>query len=90
MRWCLLLATSLAVSATRADAAETARPPAKLAVVEFAMVDTSGEPRDQQAQHAKRLQAMMAQIRSELARSGEFRPVDLAGNSAAPTRPIRR
>ncbi len=82
-----MLATSLALLPARADAGEAARAPAKLAVVEFRMLDTSGEPRDQRARHAARLQAMTDQIRAGLAASGAFRLADPAagGPSAAAT-----
>jgi hypothetical protein len=56
--------------------------PATLAVVPFAVVDTSGEPGDQRAAHAARLQAMMGTIRGELAGSGVVAPV--AAGDAAP------
>ena len=90
--WLLLLATSLALLPARGDTGEPARaparPPATLAVVGFTLLDTSGEPRDQRALHATRLQAMRDQIRAELARSGEFRITDLAdGWPSAPAAP---
>ncbi len=87
LRWAVLLAASLALLAIDVDAAEPVRPPAKLAVIEFGMLDTSGELRDQQAEHATRLHAMMDQIRADLARSPAFSVTDLASSSSATAPP---
>jgi hypothetical protein len=44
-----------------------------LAVIELDYVDTSGEVRDQHADHARRLKAFVESLRSDLAMSGKFR-----------------
>jgi hypothetical protein len=49
-----------------------------LAVADFDYVDTSGETRDQSAEHAARLEQFAGSVRDELARSGTFRIVSLA------------
>lgn len=54
-----------------------ASPPA-MAVAEFDYVDTSGEPRDQQREHAERLRDFASAIRADLASSGQYRVVPLA------------
>jgi hypothetical protein len=60
------LALVILSSAARAD-------PPSIVVADFDYVDTSGEPRDQQAEHASRLQAFAGAIRAELAQSGKYR-----------------
>ena len=49
-----------------------------LAVADFDYVDTSGEIRDQRAEHAARLEQFAGAVRDELSRSGTFRIVRLA------------
>lgn len=49
-----------------------------LAVADFDYVDTSGEIKDQKAEHAARLEQFAGSVRDELARSGTFRVVKLA------------
>src|SRR5262245_39701986 len=49
-----------------------------LAIVDFAYVDTSGEPADQTAAHRKRLRALMAALRQDFAADGQFRVVPLS------------
>ena len=49
-----------------------------LAVADFDYVDTSGEIKDQSAEHAARLQRFAGAVRDELSRSGTFRVVRLA------------
>jgi hypothetical protein len=46
-----------------------------LAVLDFNYVDTSGESRDQSAEHRKRLDAFMLALRQDIAASGKYRMV---------------
>ncbi len=55
-----------------------ASPPIPVAVIDFDYTDTSGEPRDQTAQHAARLAAFAKALRSDLAATGRFKPVEIA------------
>jgi hypothetical protein len=55
--------------------AQTAAP--ALAIVALDYIDTSGEVRDQRADHARRLKAFMESLRSDLMASGKFRVVAL-------------
>jgi Protein of unknown function (DUF2380) len=48
-----------------------------LAIVALDYIDTSGEVRDQEADHARRLKFFMEQLRGDLAASGKFRIVTL-------------
>jgi Protein of unknown function (DUF2380) len=48
-----------------------------LAIVTLDYVDTSGEVRDQQADHAQRLKVFIESLRSDLMASGKFRVVTL-------------
>jgi Protein of unknown function (DUF2380) len=52
---------------------QTAAP--SLAVIELDYIDTSGEVRDQRADHARRLKAFEESLRDDLAMSGKFRIV---------------
>jgi len=52
--------------------------PLPLAVPEFTFSDTSGEARDQRAEHEARLRVLVERLRSDLAASGKFRIVDIA------------
>ena len=69
-----------------------ASPPVPVAVVDFDYTDTSGEPRNQTAEHAARLAAFVKTLRSDLAATGRFQPVEIAcaappctaGNTPAP------
>jgi hypothetical protein len=71
--------------------AGTATPALALAVTALDYVDTSGEARDQQADHARRLAAFTEALRSDLAANGKFRIVTLdcrtAGCPASATPP---
>jgi hypothetical protein len=49
-----------------------------VAIIDFAYVDTSGEPADQTAVHRDRLQAFMATLRRDVAAEGRFHLVPLA------------
>jgi len=63
----------------------------RIAVAEFDYSDTSGEQRDQAADHSRRLKAFAEMIRNELASSGKYEVVaiDCAGKpcSAGTTAP---
>ncbi|HLN11233.1 MAG TPA: DUF2380 domain-containing protein [Xanthobacteraceae bacterium] len=65
--------------------------PLTIAVADFDYTDMSGEARDQQAEHAARLQAFAGAIRADLAGSGKYRVVTMtcaaAPCSAGRTRP---
>jgi hypothetical protein len=54
---------------------ETAAP--SLAIVALDYIDTSGEVRDQQADHARRLKVFVESLRNDLATNGRFRVVTL-------------
>jgi len=74
MRFALLFAALLTLgSPALADSAA----PLTLAVIDFDYVDTSGEPRDQREDHARRLRDFMMSLRRDLARDGKFRIVAL-------------
>lgn len=74
MRFALLFAALLTLgSPALADSAA----PFTLAVIDFDYVDTSGEPRDQREDHARRLRDFMMSLRRDLARDGKFRIVAL-------------
>lgn len=57
--------------------AEDQRTPIPIAVADFDYVDTSGEARDQRAEHEARLHAFMQAIRNDLIQSGQYRLVAL-------------
>jgi len=73
------LCSLTAGSRPTAAAAEKA---ASIAVIDFNYVDTSGEPRDQQAEHAARLAAFMAALKRDLVAAGHFRLVAPACGAA--------
>lgn len=56
---------------------DAATEPIPIAVAEFDYRDTSGEVRDQQAEHAARLEAFTRMIRADLEESGRYRIVPL-------------
>jgi hypothetical protein len=49
-----------------------------LAIIDFTYVDTSGEPTDQTAAHQRRLQALVAALRRDLAAEGQFHIVPVS------------
>jgi hypothetical protein len=62
-----------------------AEPPAPgigLAVIDFAYLDTSGEPTDQAAVHQQRLQAFMAALRQDFGADRQFRLVAVSCGAA--------
>ncbi|WBJ98435.1 DUF2380 domain-containing protein [Methylocystis parvus] len=60
-----------------ATSAHAAPEPLSIAIVDFDYVDTSGEPRDQTADHARRLRDFMSALRRDLGRDDKFRVVAL-------------
>jgi Protein of unknown function (DUF2380) len=78
------LAVVVATGLARAEVQTT--PSVPIAVADFDYVDTSGEVRDQRAEHESRLQAFMRAIRDDLAGSGQYRIVPLVcWQAACPT-----
>lgn len=71
----LALLGASALSAPPATAGEAAL--RSIAVLPFDIVDTSGEPRDQTADHARRLEALRTQVAAALAERGVYDVVDL-------------
>jgi hypothetical protein len=56
---------------------ETAPAPVAIAVLDFDYFDSSGEPRDQSADHARRLNDFMSALRRDLVQGGGYRVVSL-------------
>lgn len=56
----------------------SAEPSSTLAVLPIKLLDTSGEPRDQSAEHRQRLDAMAAELSHDLATAGPYRTRPLA------------
>lgn len=82
-----LLITAALLCWAGAGMARTAEVQAKLAIVGFRFLDTSGEPQDRTARHAARVQAMTEQIGAELATNGRFRIIDLPAAGEASSEP---
>lgn len=57
--------------------AEAAGSPPTVAIANFGFIDTSGEARDQRAEHDARLKLVMARVRKDLTASGKFHVVDV-------------
>jgi hypothetical protein len=72
-----ILALAIVIAAGLARAVDQRTAPVAIAVADFDYVDTSGEVRDQHAEHAARLQTFMRAIRDDLAGSGQYRIVGL-------------
>jgi len=51
--------------------------PAPVVVLEFSYLDTSGEPRDQRAEHSARIKEVRESLGAQLEASGRFRSVPL-------------
>lgn len=67
----VLFATSLGAMPATAHAGDSPRlKPSRLAITDFAYVDTSGEARDQRAEHDARLDRFMQALRHDFARAG--------------------
>ena len=62
------------INLAHAEASSTALP--GLALLDFNYVDTSGETRDQTAEHQKRLDAFMIALRQDVLASRKYRMVD--------------
>jgi uncharacterized protein DUF2380 len=75
----LLLA--LALTPAHSEAAVTQDEAVKVAIVDFAYIDTAGEPTDQVDVHRKRLQAFMTALRADFERDPA---VDLLPSSCPP------
>jgi hypothetical protein len=73
----VLLAATLLWGAVASPivAADDAPSPIPIAVLDLIYVDTSGEPRDQTQEHAKRVRRFSDALRSDLERTGRFRIV---------------
>ncbi len=69
------LCALIALAPFAAARAETPAPAAAIAILDFTYRDTSGEPRDQTAEHTARLHRFMDSLRADLAKSDEFRVV---------------
>jgi hypothetical protein len=80
---CCLILLSLVFGAARAGAGPA--PAITVAIADFTYADTSGEPTDQQAAHERRLAALVAGLRRDVAADGRFRVVALACGAAACT-----
>jgi hypothetical protein len=70
MKW-LALVAALASPAAASE-------PLTIAVIDYDYLDTSGEPTNQQAQHAARLAEFMRSLRADLGADGGFRVVGIA------------
>jgi hypothetical protein len=56
---------------------ETPPCPVVIGLLDFDYIDTSDEPRDQSAEHARRLRAFMAALRRDLEDGGGYRVISL-------------
>ena len=72
----LCLIYPLSVSASEAPS------PIKIAILDFSFEDTSGETRDQTAEHQAKMEAFMKSLRSDLASGGSFEPVSISCGGA--------
>lgn len=73
-----LMGLILSLGLACADSGAPAASGVGLAVVDFAYVDTSGEPADQTLAHRKRLQALMIALRRDLSADGHFHLVSVS------------
>lgn len=78
-RWSdrLLLSTALLFFSVAAGTTHSVASPPQMAIVNFNFIDTSGEVRDQSAEHETRLRMLMSRLRTNLAASGKFRVIDI-------------
>ena len=67
-----------AIAMLAASGVRAATAPIPVAVIDFDYTDTSGEPRDQTEEHAARVAAFVNALRSDLAATGRFKPVEIA------------
>jgi Protein of unknown function (DUF2380) len=70
-----LACAAVLAAACAAAAADGAPLPVPIAVLDLVYVDTSGEPRDQSAEHAARTRRFSDALRRDLERTGRFRIV---------------
>jgi hypothetical protein len=73
-----LIGLVLGPAPAHADSGASVNPGVGLAVVDFAYVDTSGEPTDQAAVHRQRLQAFRTALRQDLLADGRFHLVPVS------------
>jgi hypothetical protein len=66
---------------TKFDGQSSAPASTAIAILDFDFRDTSGEQRDQTAEHAARLSRFMGILRDDLAASGKFRVIDMSCDS---------
>lgn len=71
----LAVSTMLAALSPRSGLADQGRESIVIAVFDFNYIDTSGEVRDQRAEHAARLDRFMSALKGDLAAQGKFRVV---------------
>lgn len=69
------LLPALAVLGTLASAAAAGSEARGVAIIDFTYSDSSGEPRDQTAEHQARVKAFMAALATDLAAGGRLRVV---------------
>jgi len=74
-------AAAFALLLFSAPARAESPPPPAIVVADFDYTDSSGETRDQQIEHAARLQAFARAIRADLANSGKYRVIDFVCSS---------
>jgi hypothetical protein len=74
----VLALIGLVLGPARADSGTAVSPSVGLAIVDFAYVDTSGEPTDQVAAHQERLRAFMTALRRDFAADGQFHLVPVS------------
>jgi hypothetical protein len=82
----ILLPTALALLAW--PLAGKAEMPTRVAVVGFRFLDTSGEPRDQEARHLARIRALTERVGADLLAGGRFELVDLPATENGDTPPV--
>jgi hypothetical protein len=74
----LALAGVIFAALTSASGEQRVAEPIPIAVADLDYADTSGEARDQQAEHAARLRAFVDQLRADLEQDGRYRVVTVA------------
>lgn len=65
------------------SAPRAAEPETVIAMLPIRLLDTSGEPRDQSAEHAARLTAMAAALSADLGQGGRYRVVAVEADTLA-------
>ena len=77
-RCTLALGAMLLATPAPADAEQPAVARVPIAIVDLDYADTSGEARDQQAEHEARLRAFVAMLRADLEQDGRYRTITIA------------